>query len=352
MIALKLIGATGYGGLGLIELLLRHPGIRLVACAATQDTGKPVSAVWPYLEGWCDVPILATEDPAFADTDADVTVFATPDGVGQRLAPAELAAGRKVVDYSGDFRFNEPSLYAEYANRLAKDPVHKAPHLLPSAVYGLPELHRDAIRQAKLVGNPGCFAAACVLGFAPAVRNGFVETGNLVADCKSGVSGAGKKPVPAHHFPERQDNVSAYRLSGHQHVMEIERELSAVAGREVRVTFTPQVAPASRGILASLYGRLRDGAKQADVLAAYQAAYRNEPFVKVKGPEFAAGTSAVRGSNRCVVSVACDDRTGTFRVLSYIDNLMKGQAGSAVQNLNVMFGLPETAGLDLPGPHP
>ncbi len=349
----KIIGATGYGGLGMIEILLRHPEINLTALAATQDVGKPVSAVWPYLEGFCDLPILEADSPEFRDAPADATICSTPDGVGQLRAPAELAAGRKFLDYSGDYRFNTPELYAEYASRLGKDPVHKAPELLSEAVYGLTELHRAEIAGARLVGNPGCFAVSCILGLVPAVREGLVEPDGIACDCKSGISGAGKKPTPGHHYPERYDSMGAYRLTGHQHVMEIERELSlAAGGREVRVSFTPQVVPMTRGIMSCLYGRLPQGVTGKRILECYKSAYAGDGFVLVRDASRPASTGDVRGSNRCLLTVAADERAGLFRVISHIDNLVKGQAGSAAQNLNVMFGYPEDMGLDAPGAHP
>jgi len=202
------------------------------------------------------------------------------------------------------------------------------------------------------VGNPGCFAVSCICGLWPAMKNGLVETEGICCDCKTGVSGAGKKPAPALHFPERYDNSNAYRLTGHQHVMEIERELSLLAGKTIRVTFTPQIVPMVRGILSTLYGRLPAGVTHAKVLEAYRETFANEPFLQVRDFTETVGTSDVRGSNRLIVTVATDERTGTFRVISHVDNLVKGQAGSALQNLNVMFGLPEAMGLDLPPQHP
>ncbi|MDR1613929.1 MAG: N-acetyl-gamma-glutamyl-phosphate reductase [Planctomycetota bacterium] len=348
----KIIGATGYGGLGMVELLLRHPEFRIAAVAAVRDVGKPLSSVWPYLEGFCDLPLLAPDSPEFIDAPADVVVASTPDGVGMANAPRELGAGRKFLDFSGDFRFASATLYAEYARRLGRDPRHLAPELLPRSVYGLAELHRDEIAGADLVGNPGCFAVSCILGLAPALKAGLVETAGIVCDCKSGVSGAGKKPFPAHHYPERYDSMNAYRLSGHQHVMEVERELSILAGGEIAVAFTPQAVPMCRGILSCLYGRLASGADQRKSLAAYRDFYRDSPFVLVKDADAPVATGDVRESNRCIVTVAADERTGTFRAISHIDNLLKGQAGSAAQNLNLMFGYPETLGLDRPAAHP
>ncbi len=352
MIRVKLVGAGGYGGLGMIELLLRHPEAKLVALVSRDGAGGPISGLWPYLEGYCDLQILEADSAEAREVEADLTLFATPDGVGQAGAAAELAAGRKVIDYSGDFRFNSAELYAEYARRLGLPTEHRAPQLLPEAVYGLTELHRPQIARARLVGNPGCFALSCILGLAPAMAAGLAERAGLICDCKSGISGAGKKPKPGFHYPERYENLSAYRLSGHQHVMEIERELSALAKSEVRVTFTPQVLPMTRGILSTLYGRLPAGMTQARVLEGYREYFRGEPFVLIKDAGAAVGTSDVRGGNRIILTVACDERAGVFRVISHIDNLVKGQAGSALQNLNVMCGFPETLGLDLPGAHP
>ena len=349
---IKLVGATGYGGLGLIELINRHPEFEISCVIATQDVEKKISDVWSYLEGFCDLKIVAPDSKEAEEVEADVVVFSTPDGVGQRGAKKELGKGRKVLDYSGDFRFNSTGLYHEYATRINKDPDHKASELLPDSVYGLTELHREEIKSASLVGNPGCFAVSCTLGLSAAVKNGLIEPRGICCDCKSGISGAGKKPAPGFHYPERYDNMNAYRLTGHQHVMEVERELSELAGNSINITFTPQVVPMSRGIMSSLYGVLKDGVTHNDVLEAYQEMFADEPFILVKDFDFPGSTGAVRGSNRCMLTVACDERTGTFRVISHIDNLLKGQAGSAVQNLNVMFGFEETVGLDAPGAHP
>jgi N-acetyl-gamma-glutamyl-phosphate reductase len=352
MVRVKLVGAGGYGGIGLVELLHRHAEAKLVALVDVQGVGQPLSEMWPYLQGYCDMTIVAPDSKEATTTPADVTFFATPDGAGQAAAPAEIAAGRRVIDYSGDFRFNSTDLYAEYARRINRDPVHQAPELLKQSVYGLTELHRSEIKQARVVGNPGCFAVSCICGLAPAVAHRLIDLTGIVCDCKTGVSGAGKKPAPGFHYPERYDNASAYRLTGHQHVMEIERELSALAGRTVSVTFTPQVIPMVRGILSTLYGRLAQGVTQERVIEAYRETYRGEAFIKVKAATEPVGTSDVRGSNRAIITIACDERTGTFRAISHIDNLVKGQAGSALQNMNVMFGLPETLGLEQPPAHP
>ena len=352
MVKVKLIGAGGYGGIGLIELLHHHPEAKLVALVDIQGVGRPLSQMWPYLSGYCDLPVLAPDSEEARTVEADVTVCATPDGIGQAVGPEETAAGRRLIDFSGDFRFDSPALYAEYARRLGRDPEHRASALLKESAYGLTELHRKQIASARVVGNPGCFAVSCTCGLAPAVQHGLVEPGGIICDCKTGVSGAGKKPSAGFHYPERYDSASAYRLSGHQHVMEIERELSLLADTELRVTFTPQVVPMVRGILATLYGSLPPGVTQTRVLEAYGDTYRDEPFIAIKDAAESVATNEVRGSNRLIITVACDERTGTFRAISHLDNLVKGQAGSALQNLNVMFGLDETLGLDRPGAHP
>ncbi len=347
----KVVGATGYGGLGIIDLLLRHPYAEIGALVAREDAGKRISDVYPHLAGYCDMPILAADDPA-AQGDFDVVFFSTPDRVGMADARAELARGARVIDYSGDFRFTTLAAYQDYATRLGKDPNHLSPDLLGTNVYGLPELHRAEIAQARLVGNPGCFATSCILGLAPAMKAHLVAPHSLVCDCKSGVSGAGKKAKPQFHFPERLEQINAYRLSGHQHVCEVERELSLQAGEEARLIFTAQVLPISRGILSTLYGDLTRDVTEADVLEIYRAFYRDSAFVRVLPSTAATGTMSVRGTNRCDIVVSVDSRVRKLRIVSIIDNLMKGQAGQALQNMNVMFGFPENTGLNLPGMYP
>ena len=351
MIRVKVVGATGYGGIGIVELLLRHPEAQLVTLVAREDVGKRISEVYPHLEGFCDLPILAADDPA-ADAPVDVVFFSTPDRVGMKDARAELEKGRKVIDYSGDFRFTTVEAYADYATRIGKDPVHLSPDLLGQNVYGMAELHREAIRKAKIVGNPGCFACSCILGLAPAAAARLVRPYSLICDCKSGVSGAGKKAKPGFHYPARYEDMNAYRLSGHQHVCEVERELGLLYGGDLKVTFTAQVVPVCRGIMSCLYGDLERPMTEEEVVAVYRDFYRDSPFVRVYGSNSAIGTVHVRGTNFCNLVVSVDQRVNRLRVVSHIDNLMKGQAGSALQVMNLMFGLPETTGLSAPGMYP
>ena len=352
MIKAKIVGAGGYGGVGMTELLLRHPQARIGCLVDVTDVGTPMSGLYPHLTGFCDTKIVAPDSPV-AQEKADVVFFATPDGVGQQFARAELEKGTKVIDYSGDFRFNDVHEYEEYARRIGREAPHKSPDLIPQSVYGVPELHRSEINaQRKLVGNPGCFAISCLLGLSPAVKHQLIDLASIICDCKTAVSGAGKKPSPVFHYPARYDQMNAYKLAGHQHVMEIERELGLLAGQPIRVTFTAQVVPMARGIMSCLYGTLAAGVKPEQVMDAYKAFHKDNVFVRIYDRNAAIGTVHVRGTNYCNLIVDVDVRTNRLRVVSHIDNLMKGQASNALQNMNLLFGFPETAGLDRPAQYP
>ena len=352
MIRAKVVGACGYGGVGITEWLLKHPEASATLLVDVEHVGKRIADLYPHLDGFTDLTVLAADDPE-ARHDVDVVFMATPDGVGMTLAAAAVEAGAKVIDYSGDFRFNTPESYAEYARRIGRDTEHKAPELLGRSAYGLAELHRAEITASPpVVGNPGCFAVSCILGLAPAVKAGLVAADSLICDCKTGVSGAGKKPNAVFHYPARYDQMNAYKLAGHQHVCEIERELGLLAGAPLNVTFTAQVVPMCRGIMSTLYGRLQDGAAAEEALRVYREFYHGDTFVRVYDGTAAVGTMHVRGTNFCNLVVSVDERTGQLRVVSYIDNLVKGQAGSALQNMNLLFGLPENTGLAAPAMYP
>jgi N-acetyl-gamma-glutamyl-phosphate reductase len=310
-----------------------------------------MSELYPHLKGFCDIIITDPDDPDCPD-DFDVVFFATPDGVGQAGAQAWIGRNVKVIDYSGDFRFNDTEVYQGYAERIGRSAPHSSPELLSRSVYGLAELHRDEIARTDLVGNPGCFAVSCILGLSPAVKEGLIDIGTIVCDAKTGVSGAGKKPAPGFHYPARYDAMNAYKISGHQHVYEIERELGLLTGAGVKITFTPHVVPLARGILSTIYARLEKGQSANSVKDAYTSFYKKDIFVRVFGPEIPQNSMNVRGSNFCNISINVDERTGNLIVVSLIDNLVKGQAGSAVQNMNIMFGMDETAGLLHPGIYP
>lgn len=352
MIKAKVVGAGGYGGVGIVELLTGHPEAEISALVDINDVGTRISELYPHLQGFCDMEIVDADSEA-AREPADVVFFSTPDGVGMELAEAEIEGGAKVIDYSGDFRFNTPEAYSEYAGRIGLSQEHASPDLLTETVYGAPELHRDAIDAGRrIVGNAGCFAISCILGLAPAAKAGLIEFDSIICDCKTGVSGAGKKANPAFHYPARYDNMNAYKLSGHQHICEIERELGLLADQEIAITFTTQIVPVCRGILSSLYGTLAYDATLEDVLDVYRDFNRENPFIRIYESDSTIGTVHVRGTNYCNLMIDVDGRTNRLRVFSHIDNLVKGQAGNALQNMNLLFDLPENTGLDRPSQYP
>lgn len=350
-VRVAIVGALGYGGVGATELLIKHPGVELVRLINNSEVGRPVSAIYPHLAGHCDLVLQPLDDPAIYEG-VDIVLYSTPDGVGQAQAREWVKRGVKVIDYSGDFRFQDADVYAGYASRIGKPTEHQSPELLGQSVYGVAELHRDRIRGARIVGNPGCFAIATILGLAAAVKSGLVNPHSIICDCKSGVSGAGKKPTPGFHYPARYEATNAYKVSGHQHVYEVERELSALAGTDLKVTFTPHVVPMTRGIVATLYADLVAGATGEQLLEVYRAFYKGERFVRVLPPGGSPSSTDVRGSNYCNIWVNADPRTGKAILVSHIDNLMKGQASNAVQNLNLMTGLDEGMGLAFAGQYP
>ncbi len=352
MVRAGIVGAGGYGGCGAIEILSRHPEVEIKALIDKEDVGKRISDLYPHLKGVCDLEIMSPQDPRIEDLDLDVVFFATPDGVGQREARKWLGRGVKVIDYSGDFRFNSAELYAGYAERIGRDKRHLSPDLLKESVYGLPELHRDKIKSSRIVGNPGCFAVSCILGIAPLVKEGLIDTETIICDSKTGVSGAGKRPNPLFHYPARYDSMNAYRIASHQHVYEIERELSSLSAKDIKITFTPHVVPMCRGILSTIYARIEQGRTIQHILEAYREFYKDERFIRLFPSGTLLQTAHVRGSNFCNICPNLDERTGKVIVISVIDNLVKGQAGNAVQNMNIMFGLDEELGLTFPGIYP
>jgi len=347
-----IIGCLGYGGIGTLEILLQHPQVTVTILANKSETGKKIHQIFPHLTGHCELTIQTTDIASWHEK-VDIVFCCTPDGVGQALAPAFTAKDIKFIDFSGDFRFPDIALYQRYADRIGHREPHQQQGLLKQSIYGLSELNRAAIRTSKLVGNPGCFAVSCILGLAPAVKQQLIHLDGIICDCKTGISGAGKKPHPRYHYPEVYDNMRAYKLNKHQHVIEIEAQLSHLSGgTAVTITFTPQVMPVNRGIISTLYGKLKPGITAAQVIAAYTDFYQAEPFVRIFEGEANLSTADVRGTNYCNLSVNVDQTTGSLLIVAHIDNLIKGQAGSAVQNMNLMFGLAETTGHDRIMPHP
>jgi N-acetyl-gamma-glutamyl-phosphate reductase len=337
MIKVGIVGGTGYTGVELLRILSRHPDTQLVAITSRKEAGTLVAELFPSLRGSVD---LRFSDPATADIlGCDVVFFATPHGVAMEQAPRLVEAGVRLIDLAADFRLKDLVEWQKWY----KVP-HGCPRLVEESVYGLPELNREAIRRARIVGVPGCYATAVQLGFMPLVEAGVVDRRHLIADVKSGVSGAGRKAEVHILFSEAADNFKAYGVAGHRHLPEILQGLAQAAGHEVGVTFIPHLTPMIRGIHATLYGRLTQA---VDVQALYERRFAEEPFVDVLPPGSHPDTRSVRGANHCRIALHRPGAGDTVVVLAVIDNLVKGASGQAVQNMNIMFGLPETTGLEM-----
>ncbi len=336
MIKAGIVGGTGYTGVELMRLLARHPQVELAAITSRKEAGMAVAELFPSLRGHV---CLRFSTPEEADLKScDVVFFATPNGVAMQQARALLDAGVRVIDLAADFRLQD---VAEWQRWYGME--HACPDLLSEAVYGLPEVNRERIRQARLVANPGCYPTAVQLGFLPLLEAAAVDTSWLVADCKSGVSGAGRKAETHILYAEATDSFKAYAVPGHRHWPEIRQGLAHMAGHQVGLAFVPHLTPMVRGIHATLYARLT---REVDLQALYEARYAQEPFVDVLPANAHPETRSVRASNLCRIAVHRPQGGETVVVLSVIDNLVKGAAGQAVQNMNLMFGLEETAGLD------
>lgn len=333
-----ILGASGYTGADLSRLLARHPASEVSVLTADRHAGKPIESVFPHLAG-LGLPTMIKVDDAHWDN-VDAVFCALPHGTTQEIVAA-LPRHLKVVDLSADFRLRNAATYADWYGH-----EHLAPELQPEAVYGLPEWYRDDIRQARLVANPGCYPTAALLALLPLVAGRLIDTESIVIDAKSGVSGAGRGLKEANLFCEAAESVHAYGVGHHRHMPEIEQELTAAAGRAVAVSFTPHLVPMNRGELITAYVRLADGGSADGLRAALAEQYRDEPFVRVVPPGVSPATSHVRGSNLCLIGVFADRRPGHAIVLSAIDNLVRGSSGEAIQNLNLMAGLPETTGLE------
>ncbi len=335
MIKVGVVGGTGYTGVELLRLLCQHPHVELRAITSRGEAGLPVADMFPSLRGRVG---LRFSDPKEADlASCDLVFFATPNGIAMQQAAALLQAGVRIVDLAADFRIRDVALWEKWYGM-----THAAPALVAEAVYGLPEAHRASIRKARLVANPGCYPTAVQLGLLPLVEAGLVDLDHLIADAKSGVSGAGRKAEVPTLFSEASDNFKAYGVAGHRHLPEIRQGLAQAAGRSVGLTFVPHLTPLIRGIHATLYARMT---KEADFQALFQQRYATEPFVDVLPPGSHPETRSVRAANTCRIAVHRPQGGDTLVILSVIDNLVKGAAGQAVQNMNLMFGLEETAGL-------
>ncbi len=335
MISIGIVGATGYTGGELLRLLLRHPRVEIATVTSRGHAGAALTDWFPNLRGETD---LCFSEPELEDlVKCDLVFFATPNGTAMHMVPQLLDAGTRVIDLGADFRLKDVHLWSQWYGL-----EHTCPELVEEAVYGLPEVNRQVIRAARLVANPGCYPTAVQLGFLPLVELGLVDLDHLVADAKSGVSGAGRQPKQNTMLTEVAESFRAYGASGHRHLPEIQQGLARAAGRPVELMFVPHLVPIIRGIHATLYARLLDS--EVDVQALYEQRFRNEAFVDVMPPGSHPETRTVRGINVCRIAVHRPD-SGRVVVLVVEDNLVKGAAGQAVQNMNLMFGLNERVGL-------
>jgi N-acetyl-gamma-glutamyl-phosphate reductase len=337
MLKVGIVGGTGYTGVELLRLLVAHPHIELAAITSRLEKGTAISELFPNLRGHLDLTFVDPEDAVLKA--CDVVFFATPNGTAMQMAPALLEAGVRVVDLAADFRLRR----AEDWQRWYGIP-HACPALLEEAIYGLPEVNREAIKGARLVANPGCYPTAVQLGFLPLLEKGLIDPKHLIADAKSGASGAGRKAEVPTLLCEAGDNFKAYGVAGHRHLPEIRQGLAAIAGTAVDLTFVPHLTPMIRGIHATLYGLLTD--TSIDLQTLFEARYAEEPFMDVLPAGSHPETRSVRGVNTCRIAVHRPQGGDMVVVLAVIDNLVKGAAGQAVQNLNLMFGFAETSGLE------
>lgn len=336
MVRVGIVGGTGYTGVELLRLLAMHEDVEVAAITSRADRGKRVDELFPNLRGHYD---LAFSEPDVKELAAcDLVFFATPHNVAMNLVPDLLAAGARVVDLSADYRIRDAALWSHWYGE-----EHASPALLAEAVYGLPEHNRAEIATARLVACPGCYPTSVQLGFMPLLARGLVDPQYLIASSASGVSGAGRQAKIDNLLSEASDSFKAYGVNGHRHLPEIEQGLSDIAGQRVQVTFVPHLLPIVRGIHSTLFAQLKGDA--ADLQAVYEDWYADEPFVDVLPAGVFPQTRAVKGANRCQISIAVPQHRNTVVVMATIDNLVKGAAGQAVQNMNIMLGLDEQAGL-------
>ncbi|WP_209121846.1 N-acetyl-gamma-glutamyl-phosphate reductase [Alkalihalobacillus sp. BA299] len=336
-----IIGATGYGGADLIRLLHNHPEVELRSVHSSSQQGIKISESYPHLQGINDL-VLQDIDPQIIKEQADVVFLSTPPGVSRDISGQLIEAGLKVIDLSGDLRLVDGKVYEQwYGNEAANT------SLLEKAVYGLPEWEREKIQQTELISNPGCYPTATLLGLLPLVKNELVDNRSIIIDAKSAVSGAGRSPSAVTHFSEMNDNFKIYKVNQHKHIPEIEQGLNMYGGEVPFVTFSTHLVPMTRGIMATIYANSKsDQITEEQLRELFEENYKNSPFVRIRKNGHYPSTKEVYGTNYCDIGITYDERTGRITVVSVIDNLMKGAAGQAIQNLNLMLGYEETSGLN------
>lgn len=332
------VGATGYTGLELIRLLLRHPYVQLSALTAERYIGQPIWKVFPSLLKEINLTCQPLEADPLAER-CDFIFTALPHKAAMEVVPSFLQKGIKVVDLSADFRLRDAQVYEEWYEK------HTAVQFLKEAVYGIPEIHRQEIKKATLVANPGCYPTSIILALAPALRHKLIDPHSIIADSKSGVSGAGRSAVLSSLYAEVSENFKAYKVTEHRHTPEIEQELSFLAGEKISITFTPHLVPMKRGILSTIYATLAQPLAEKEIYELYDQFYRGEKFVRVRPADLLPSTADVYGSNYCDLGLKVDKRNNRLIILSAIDNLVKGASGQAIQNMNLMLGWEESLGL-------
>ena len=343
MIRVGILGATGYAGIEVVRLISGHKDCKITVAVSQTFKGQKISDVYQSLRGICDIECEELDVEKVA-RECDVVFTALPHGASKEVIPSLYNAGLKVIDLSGDFRYNNVKVYEEWYGQ-----PHSAPELLEKSVYGLCELHRDEIKNTSLIGNPGCYTTCSILGMAPLVKYGLIDNSSIIIDAKSGVSGAGRGLALDYHFCECTENIKAYKLGTHRHTSEIEQELGLLAGEEIRLSFSPHLVPMKRGIFATCYANLKTDKSQAELIQLYKDFYKDEHFVRVYESGQLPESNHVSGSNFVDIGLVVDKRLNRVIVISAIDNLVKGAAGQAVQNMNIMFGLPEDTGLNQAG---
>ena len=342
MIKVAVLGATGYAGIELVRLLTNHPDVSIEILGSQSFKGQKISDVYPNLKGILDKECTEIDMDEVAK--CDVAFTALPHGASKTVIPALLETGVKVIDLSGDYRYDDVKVYEEWYGE-----PHSSPELLKESVYGLCELHREKIKKARLIGNPGCYTTCSILGAAPLLAKGWASKDNIIIDAKSGVTGAGRGLSLGCHFCECTETTKAYKVATHRHTSEIEQELSNVSGEEIILSFTPHLIPQKRGILATIYMNLTEAHTAEEIQALYEEYYKDEYFVRVKPLGELPETKHVSGSNFVDIGVCVDKRLNRAIIVSALDNIVKGAAGQAIQNMNLMFGLDEKTALSQAG---
>ncbi|PKM90595.1 MAG: N-acetyl-gamma-glutamyl-phosphate reductase [Firmicutes bacterium HGW-Firmicutes-12] len=339
MIKASVLGATGYAGQELVRMLYQHEYVEIVGLGTQSYAGKPFSEIYPHFNGVVDTECLNIDDPALINA-AEVIFLALPHGLSLPYVEAASKIGKKVIDLGADFRLKSPSVYTKWYKTTGP-----SLELLKQAVYGLPEVYRQDIKEANIIANPGCYPTTAILALAPLLKNKLIDTNYIIIDSKSGVSGAGRSLVVNSLFSEVDGDLKAYGIPQHRHTPEIEQELTLLAENDVMVTFTPHLIPMIRGMMSTVYTRPNQNVTQIEIEEAYQNFYSNEPFIRILPQGQYPHTKWVLGTNYCDIGLSWDERTGRLRIISAIDNLVKGASGQAVQNMNIMYGLNENLGL-------